>query len=212
MCVRKSLVTVSFALAALVAGTRPASADWTLTPFVGWNFGGSADVNGSGGTSAGNKFEKKIDYGVSLAAMGGGAVGFEVDFGYSPNFFETGTAGNNDFRFTNDSNVTTLTGNAIVGIPIGGKRGGSVRPYVVGGVGLIRTNVQDAAELFSVNTKNDFGFDVGGGVMGFFSSNVGLRGDVRYFRGFNGSSDNVTGLGVSDFHFWRGSVGVSFKF
>jgi opacity protein-like surface antigen len=211
MCVRKSLVTVSIAVAALVAGTRPASADWTLTPFVGWNFGGSADVTGTGGTSAGNKFEKKIDYGVSLAAMGGGAVGFEVDFGYSPNFFETGTAGNNDFRFTNDSNVTTLTGNAIVGIPIGGK-GGSVRPYVVGGVGLIRTNVQDAAELFSVNTKNDFGFDVGGGVMGFFSSNVGLRGDVRYFRGFNGSSDNVAGLGLSDFHFWRGSLGVSFKF
>jgi opacity protein-like surface antigen len=196
---------------ALVAAPRTASADWTLTPFVGWNFGGSADVNGTGGSSAGNKFEKKIDYGVSLAAMGAGAVGFEVDFGYSPNFFETGTAGNNDFQFTNDSNVTTLTGNAIVGIPIGGK-GGSVRPYVVGGVGLIRTNVQDAAQLFSVNTKNDFGYDVGGGVMGFFSSNIGLRGDVRYFRGFNGSSDNVTGLGVSDFHFWRGSVGVSFKF
>jgi opacity protein-like surface antigen len=212
MCVRKWLVTVSTVVVALVAGARPASADWTITPFVGWNFGGSADVNGPGGPSAGNKFEKKIDYGVSLAAMGAGAVGFEVDFGYSPNFFETDIAGNNDFRFTNDSNVTTLTANAILGIPIGGQRGGSVRPYVVGGVGLIRTNVQDAAGLFSVNTKNDFGFDVGGGVMGFFTSNVGLRGDVRYFRGFNGSSDNVTGLGVSDFHFWRGSVGVSFKF
>jgi opacity protein-like surface antigen len=211
MFVRNWLVGISMVTVALVA-PRTASADWTLTPFVGWNFGGSADVNGTGGSSVGNKFEKKIDYGVSLAAMGGGVVGFEVDFGYSPNFFEGGTAGNNAFEFTNDSNVTTLTGNAIVGIPIGGKRGGSVRPYIVGGVGLIRTNVQDAAELFSVNTKNDFGFDVGGGVMGFFSSNVGLRGDVRYFRGFNGSSDNLTGLGVSDFHFWRGSVGVSFKF
>jgi opacity protein-like surface antigen len=212
MFVRNWFMGITMVTVALVAAPRTASADWTITPFVGWNFGGSADVNGNGGSSVGNKFEKKIDYGVSLAAMGGGAVGFEVDFGYSPNFFESTTAGNNDFVFTNDSNVTTLTGNAIVGIPIGGKRGGSVRPYVVGGVGLIRTNVQDAAELFSVNTKNDFGYDVGGGVMGFFSSNVGLRGDVRYFRGFNGSSDNVTGLGVSDFHFWRGSIGVSFKF
>jgi hypothetical protein len=66
--------------------------------------------------------------------------------------------------------------------------------------------------LFDVNTKNDFGFDVGGGVMGFFNTNVGIRGDVRYFRSFSGSSDNVTGLGLSEFSFWRGSVGVSFKF
>ena len=87
-----------------------------------------------------------------------------------------------------------MTGNAIVGVPIGGTHGASIRPYVVGGVGLIRTNVQDAAALFDVNTKNDFGFDVGGGVMGFFSTNVGLRGDVRYFRGFSGTSDNIAGL------------------
>ena len=51
------------------------------------------------------------------------------------------------------------------------------------------------------------------GVMGFFAQNVGLRGDVRYFRGFRGSSsDTVTGLALSDFHFWRGSIGVTFKF
>ena len=99
-----------------------------FTPFVGWNFGGSADVTGSGGASFDEQFEKKIDYGVSLAGMGAGVVGFELDFGYSPNFFETGTAANNDFEFTNDSNVTTLTGNVIVGVPVGG-HGASIRPY-----------------------------------------------------------------------------------
>jgi len=69
-----------------------------------------------------------------------------------------------------------------------------------------------ASATFDVNTKNDFGFDIGGGVMGFFSKNVGLRGDVRYFRGFRGTDDNATGLGVSDFKFWRGSLGLSLKF
>jgi opacity protein-like surface antigen len=212
MSMRKWLgMSAVFALVT-VGAPQPVSADWVLTPFVGANFKGSADVNGTGGSSLSNKFEKKIDYGASAAWMGAGAVGFEVDFGYSPNFFEGGTAGNNSFEFTNDSNVTTLTGNAIIGIPIGGSRGGSVRPYLVGGVGLIRTNVQDASELFDVSTKNDFGFDVGGGVMGFFTTNVGIRGDVRYFRSFSGSSDNVTGLGVSEFSFWRGSVGLAFKF
>ena len=213
MSVCKRLVTAALFAAASLATPSAASADWVLTPFVGANFKGAADVTGNGGTSFANKFEKKIDYGISLAGMGKGAVGFEVDFGYSPNFFETGTASNNRFEFTNDSNVTTLTGNAIIGIPIGGQRGGSVRPYIVGGVGLIRTNVQDVGELFDVNSKNDFGFDVGGGLMGFFNSNVGLRGDVRYFRSFRGSSsDTITGLALSDFNFWRGSLGVSFKF
>ena len=208
---RKCLVTATMLAAISAAAPRTASADWVVTPFLGWNFKGAADVQGDGGTAFSDKFEKKINYGVSLASMGAGAVGFELDFGYSPNFFETGTTGSG-FDFTNDSNVTTLMANAIVGIPIGGQRGGSVRPYVVGGVGLIRTNVQDAGQFFDVTTKNDFGFDVGGGVMGFFAQNAGIRGDIRYFRGFSGSDENATGLGVADFNFWRGSVGVSFRF
>jgi outer membrane protein W len=193
---------------ALAATPRIASADWTITPFVGWNFGGSADVTGSGGSGFKDKFEKKLDYGVSLTGMGSGPVGFELDLGYSPNFFETSTT-SSGVRFTSDSNVTTLMGNLVIG-----GHSGSVRPYVVGGVGLLRTNVQDFAEVFSVNTKNDFGLDVGGGVMGFFSNTVGLRGDVRYFRGFRGTSDtdNASGITLSDFKFWRGSLGVSFKF
>jgi len=208
MSVRKWLVSASMVAAAMAAAPQTASADWTLTPFVGWNFGGSADVTGSGGPTFSNKFEKKIDYGASLMGIGAGPVGFEIDFGYSPNFFETTTSGNN-FQFTSKSNVTTLMGNVVVGANKGG-----VRPYVVAGVGLLRTRIQDIGETFDVSSKNDFGLDIGGGVMGFFSNNVGLRGDIRYFRGFRGTSDNdsLTGLTVSDFKFWRGSLGLSLKF
>jgi opacity protein-like surface antigen len=211
MSLRKWLVTAGLVAAASVAAPSNASADWIVTPFIGWNFKGAADINDDG-FEIENKFEQKLDYGVSLAAMGAGAIGFEVDFGYSPNFFESSPDSGNGFDFTDDSNVTTFMANAIVGIPIGGQSGPSFRPYFVGGIGLIRSSVQDVDEFFDVTTKNDFGFDVGGGVMAFFSSNIGIRGDVRYFRSFNGSSDNVTGLGVSDFNFWRGSVGASFKF
>ena len=165
MSVRKICVTVAVCAVALAAAPRSASADWVITPFIGWNFSGSADVQGNGGTSFNNQFEKKLDYGVSLASMGAGAVGFEADFGYSPNFFETGTATNNRFDFTNDSNVVTLTGNLIVGAPIGG-HGGQIRPYAVGGVGLIRSNVQDTAHVFDVSSKNDFGFDLYSGTLG----------------------------------------------
>jgi len=204
MSLRKWVVTAGIVAAVSAVAPRSASAEWVLTPFVGWNFNGSAEVQGIGGTEFSDKFEKKLNYGVSLAA-GSGAVGFELDFGYSPNFFE-GTTSGSGFEFANDSNVTTLMANAIIGGT------GSVRPYVVGGVGLIRTNVQDTEDFFDVTTKNDFGFDIGGGVMGFFSQNVGIRGDVRYFRSFSGSDDNLVGIGVSDFNFWRGSVGMSFRF
>ena len=210
MSVRKGLLIAILAGAVSTVAPRHASADWIVTPFVGWNTGGAADVSGSGGEAFSNKFEHKVDYGVSIAGMGDGIAGFELDFGYSPNFFETGTTGEG-FDFTNDSNVTTLTGNLILGAPAGG-HGGSVRPYVVGGVGLIRTNVQDTAGFFDVTSKNDFGFDAGAGIMGFFAQNVGIRGDFRYFRTFKGTTDNPTGLDLSNFHFWRGSVGVSFKF
>jgi opacity protein-like surface antigen len=210
MSVRKWLLSAAVVTAACVAAPRPASADWTVTPFVGWNAGGSADVSGANGPTVTSKFDHKVDYGVSVAGMGAGVFGGEFDFGYSPNFFAN-TSGSNSVQFANSSNVTTLTGNLIVGVPVGG-HGAQIRPYAVGGVGLVRSNVQDAAGLFTVNTKNDFGFDVGAGVMGFFSQNVGLRGDVRYFRGFNGSSDNVTGLGLSNFSFWRTSIGLALKF
>ena len=208
MCVRKWLLTVSIVAVVSAVAPRPASADWTLTPFIGWNFGGAADINaGSSGSNTSGKFERKIDYGASLASMGKGPVGFEVDFGYSPNFFETSTPPSGFFKFSPDSNVTTLTGNLIIGA-----HSGRVRPYVVGGVGLIRTKVQDLGQLISVNSKNDFGMDVGGGVTGFFSGNAGLRGDVRYFRSFRGTTDNATGITLGDFKFWRASLGLSLKF
>ena len=211
MSLRKYLVTAGMIVAVSAATPRTASADWVFTPFIGWNFNGTADVQGTGGDTFSDKLEKKINYGFSLAGMGAGALGFEVDFGYSPNFFESGTVGS-DFDLVNDSNMTTLTANAIIGVPVGGQQGAGVRPYVVGGVGLIRSNVGDVGDFFDVQTKNDFGFDVGGGVMGFFADNIGVRGDIRYFRSFAGSSDNVTGLALSNFNFWRASAGVTFKF
>ena len=208
MCLRKYLVILTMAAVAILAAPRAASADWTFTPFLGWNFGSSADVSGTGGPGFKDKFEKKINYGASLMSMGSGPIGFEIDFGYSPNFFETSTTASG-FQFASSSNVTTLTGNLVVGA-----NAGRVRPYAVAGVGLLRTRVQDVDETFDVSSKNDFGLDVGGGVMGFFSENVGLRGDLRYFRGFRGTSDsdNPTGIALGDFKFWRGSLGVSFKF
>jgi len=205
MSLRKIVVAAAVVLSASAAAPSKASADWLLTPFLGSTFGGNADVSNVSGGSFSNDFEQKINYGASLAWMGAGVVGFEVDFGYSPNFFGVSNS-NPSFDLIGDGNVTTAMGNLVVGAPLGG-----FRPYASGGVGLISARVDNPGQFFSNASSNDLGMDVGGGVM-FLGGNVGVRGDLRYFRSLNNSDSNGVDLSLGDFRFWRGSVGVTFKF
>ena len=188
-----------------------ASADWLFTPFIGMNWGGNAGFTDLAGDFE-DEFEQKMNFGAQLSWMGAGVLGFEVDFGYSPNFFQD-TAGDDDFEF-GDSNVTTLMANLKVGVPFGGQTGGGIRPYASGGIGIIKSRIDDADDLFEVNSTN-WGLNVGGGVAGFFSDNVGVQGDVRYFRSLEdteaGGEDDFN-LGFGSFSFWRGTVGLVFRF
>ena len=208
MSVRKVIITATLVLITTVAAPRKASADWLLTPFIGWNWGGSANFLDL--EDFDDKFEQKVDFGASLAWMGAGIVGFEVDFGYTPNFFEN-TGGSGNFEF-GDSNVTTLMGNVIIGVPIGGQHGVGFRPYAVGGIGLIKSRIGDAEDFFNIDST-DWGIDVGGGANFFFTDKFGIRGDLRYFRSLEDvePADEFS-LGLADFHFWRGSVGATFRF
>jgi len=200
---RKSLIAAASLFIIMLAAPRPAAADWLLTPFIGSTFGGSAEVGGGLPTSK-NDFERKLNWGVSLT--GGGIAAFEVDFSYSPNFFGV-SDGSSGVNFLGDGNVTTLTGNLRVGVA-----GGPIRPYVVGGVGLIRSKVDDPQQFFTTPSASDFGMDVGGGLDALFSRHVGIRGDLRYFRSFQGSDSSAVDLTLGSFRFWRGVVGLTFKF
>jgi opacity protein-like surface antigen len=60
-----------------------------------------------------------------------------------------------------------------------------------------------------------FGWDLGGGVMGFFNQHIGLRGDYRFLRAtqdINGSSIAGSPFVNGDrLHFSRVTVGVVFR-
>lgn len=209
MSLQKLVITSALALVVFAGAPTKASADWLFTPYIGWNWGGSAGFSDFLGDFE-DEFERRMNFGGSLAYMGGGIVGFEVDFGFSPNFFEQ-TSGDEDFAF-GDSNVTTLMANVMVGAPFGGQSGGGIRPYASGGLGLIKSRIDDADDLFEVNST-DWGLNVGGGIAGFFSDNVGLRGDVRYFRSLEDNEpDDEFDVALGNFNFWRGTVGVIFRF
>jgi opacity protein-like surface antigen len=190
---RLKRVLFALVLGAALALPAQARADWFFTPYVGANLGGDTEEN-------------SVNFGGSLGFMGAGVFGFEVDFGYSPDFWA------NELVPTFDGNVTSLMGNLIVGIPIGGQTGGGVRPYVSGGAGLLRSKLDDVDDLFDVD-ENSFGVNAGGGVMVFFSDNVGARGDLRYFRSLQGDDDeDDLDLSFGSFDFWRASVGITFRF
>jgi opacity protein-like surface antigen len=205
MHVRHVIISAVAALALVAAAPATASADWTFSPFIGAAFSGGVndpDLNESTGN--------RLSWGGSLAWMGQGIAGFELDFGYAPEFFRADVNDNNPF--IGDGNVATLMGNVIVSAPIGGL-GTSVRPYAVGGLGLIRQKVDDIDDVFDAD-DNSLGFDLGGGLMGMFSENVGIRGDIRYFRSFRNDSSGLRDIDfdLTRLNFWRGTVGLTFRF
>jgi outer membrane protein with beta-barrel domain len=188
----KSLV-LSAAIAVVLAPIQ-ARADGFVTPWIGSAFGSNIE-NGRG------------TFGVSAGGMGSGIVGGEVDFGWNPSFFGT----QNEFG---NNSVLNLMGNVIVGIPIGGQHGAGVRPYVVGGAGLIRTQFDGTTSPINpVFSQNMFGWDAGAGVMGFFNTHVGLRGDVRYLRATHDLNSGINSIDLNGdrLHFWRTSIGVVFR-
>jgi opacity protein-like surface antigen len=160
-------------------------AETLLSPSVGLAFGGKTD-------------DSKLTYGGTLT-LKGSLVGFAVDFGYTPDFFGSGPLGNN--------NLVTLMGNLVVMSP------GPVRVYGSAGLGLVKSRVEDAAGLFEVDS-NELGFGVGGGLLIFPSDgNVGIHGDIRYFRSLTDPEpDDEFDVDLGDLDFWRGEVGITIRF
>jgi len=189
---------VAFVAAALAAAAAPARADGFVTPYVGYNFGGdSANCQ-----SLTNCEEKHLNFGASL--MGTAAIfGFEEDIGYAKDFFASVPGADNSV-FTAMSNITA------------GVFKGPIQPFVLAGVGLIRSHVSLNVVAGTDQTTNAFGWDLGGGIQGFFSRSVGIRGDLRHLKTFGDVS--ILRVGPLDLvpnqslGFWRGSLGISFRF
>ena len=115
--------------------------------------------------------------------------------------------------FADNSRVTMLMGNAVLGFPFG-----RFRPYLVGGLGWLRKEVLSDG----VTARNGgLGLDVGGGILGFLGGSVGIRVDLRYVRGVTADDlDTIRlpdSLGLADFliediSFWRASTGLAIRF
>jgi opacity protein-like surface antigen len=187
---RLSAAASLLALCLAPVSAAPARAETLLTAFGGVSFGGATD-------------RTRGTYGGAIGFLGDGPLGFEAEFATTPEFF--GEERDDDF-FT-DNNVLTMMGSFLLATPRS-----DVRFYAAFGAGLMKTRLEDAGNLLSVDS-NDFGINVGGGLIGSLSENLALRVDVRYFRDLQDPDpDDGFDVDFGNVDYWRAVGGITLKF
>ncbi|OFW18841.1 MAG: hypothetical protein A3H97_14320 [Acidobacteria bacterium RIFCSPLOWO2_02_FULL_65_29] len=164
-----------------------------ISPFIGFDFGGDA-----GCPNLSNCEDKKINVGVAFGAMGN-VLGIEEEIAYAPNFFGDAPG--------LSSSVLTLMTNVML-VP----KMGPVRPYVLAGIGLIKSHVELTTGSVFTTDNNNLGWDIGGGLILLVGDHVGVRGDLRYFHSFQDLSVLGFTLGDTKINYGRASAGVVLKF
>lgn len=189
-------------VAGLCVPARDAAADWLVVPFLGVKLDGQTnliDIDQAAGAV-------KLATGASVVLMGDGLIGVEADLGYLPGFFDSKDRGG----LVAHSNVTTATGSLLMTVPASFSRD-SLRPYLVGGVGLMHTGIGDRLDIFRVSS-NFFALGVGGGAIGRLTPRTSVRFDLRRFQNLTEASGRVVGFGPSRLTVWRATVGLAFRY
>jgi hypothetical protein len=134
----------------------------------------------------------------------GELIGIDADLGYAPGFFQSG-----DQNLVASSSATTLTGNIVVALP---RRltEFTLRPYFVGGAGIVQARINDPSKVLGVSSTLP-AVDLGGGVTGFLSDRVGVSWDVRHFRSFGGKARGLS-FGREQLSFWRANMALVFRY
>jgi hypothetical protein len=194
------LILMLFSVAA------PARAEWQLKPFLGLKFGGDTNLVVNLDQA---EADKKTTLGIGVVELGE-IFGVEADVGHTPGYLTKNAAGGEVIK----SALTTLSGNIIVALP---RRMSeyTLRPYFVGGVGLMHLTTTFVLGGVFDNTHNLPALVLGGGATGFISDQIGVSWDLRRFRSFQGSTadpaSTVGGLS-QQLSFWRANMALAIRF
>jgi hypothetical protein len=187
----------------LLVPAPPAAADWLITPFIGTTFGGQSAVVqfDSDAVQA-----KHLLFGASVIWLSDRILGFEADAAFVPGIFED----DNSLNLVESSYGTTLTGSVVTTLPLSITRE-SLRPYLLGGAGLVRATQEDPACIFECETLSEAALQLGGGVIGFINDRTGLRFDLRQTRTFR-RDEGPLGDRRAKLSFWRATAGVVIRY
>ena len=180
-----------------------AYAQLMITPFLGATFGTDTVLPDP---DVGAAEAKHWIFGGNAAVLSEHILGVEGDFAFAPGFFNRDTA----LNLVVQSHVSTLFGNVIAAVPLSVTRD-SLRPYVLGGLGLVHISVQDQLPLFD-RSGNSLGLQMGGGAIGFITNRTGVRFDLRFTKSLDRATDEITQDRGTNLSFWRATVGVAIRY
>lgn len=206
---------VVLALAAMAWPLAARADDLLIVPFFGGTFSGKATLPLFGiATPEPRELTRSMVFGVSGIWLSRGILGAEVDLAYFPRFFEPTGPQDRPSPFDNGG-VTSLSGNLLLTVPVSFTRD-SLRPYVVGGLGVLHVGISDVINVFPVD-RDILALNLGGGAIGMLSEHAGLRFDIRRIRTVRDAPAPTSltpilgGTGVS-LSYWRATVGVTFRY
>jgi hypothetical protein len=192
-------ITLAALVVTLLTAT-PASADFFFTPFAGVKFAGDARLAADLESGASNA---KFTLGGTVGVLSDGLFGIEADVTYVPRFFERSSG-----SLVARSHVLTVMGNIMLAAPRSVTQY-SLRPFVSGGAGLMRVNIDDVANVIPLDS-NLFGINVGGGAIGPLSNSFDVRFELRWFKSVT-TGNAETLLPGPALSFWRAAVGLSIR-
>lgn len=187
---------------ALLIASPVLAADHQLRPFLGTAFGGGTsfvDPDRAAG-------RPHLTIGLSHVTLGN-IFGVDFDVADSPRFFQS----SNEGGLVLSSRVSTFTGNFVIAAPRSKTEYG-LRPYLVGGAGLMRVHLNDYFGSFE-NSRYLAAWDVGAGVVGFFTNRAGVSWEVRRFDSLdhNGKEEGLA-IGAEQLSFWRASMAFVYRY
>ena len=189
----RRLLLAILAIGITIGTAAHARAQGFISPLIGYDFGGDAECPNLNSCE-----DKKINVSVSFGVMGN-VLGFEEELAYAPDFFGNAPG--------LSSSVLTLMSNVML-VP----NLGPVRPYVLAGIGLIKTHVELTSASVFTTDNNNLGWDIGGGLILLAGDHIGVRGDLRYFHSFQDLEILGFTLSNSKLDYGRASAGVVLKF
>jgi hypothetical protein len=176
--------------------SRDGAAQGFINPFIGTTLT-SPSPNGDA---------SKAGFGIAFGKVGK-IVGGETEIAYYPELLDT------TVNSIAKNKAFTFAGTMLIGPTLG-----RVKVYGAIGAGDLHLNVTSVSSIVVPNpesfSNNYFTFNAGGGAMGFFTSHLGVRGDLRYHRafGFKIEDFETTGIALDHFDFWRADIGLVAKF
>lgn len=181
------------------------AAQWQFTGMGGFTFLGRTTLDDLDHSAP----NVHVSFGGAATYLTNGIIGVEGIGMFTPRFLKSGETKSGETALVASGRTEALMGNVVLTAPRRYTEY-TLRPFVSGGIGLLRTSLQDTPDILAFHT-NLTGLDIGVGAIGFLSTNIGLRFDVRYFSTLNRTDKGAIAIGKTHLSYMTASVGIVYR-